>query len=447
MRFFNTYCRILLGFQLAFRELIPAPHQRQLLTWKTVPYAFGYLLPLAFLAYLSRRQDTRLIRILLLPTAVVMCLRGTYAYDWFEPDYYFFTWCRGLSAPCYKCYYASYPVTGLMGIAALAISVDFALSQTARMKVGETRLPSINGPEQTPPKDKDSDSESESDSDTVVISTPMRKRPLKTKSSFLPTWLSDTLEAELTMRGYGWNFGKDVHVPVERRPLERKAFLWATLRVFVKKFLIADLFESCLKLLPGIGSTAGGSMFFTHYPRFRRYAASTGIQLLSGITLVNGLEVVNLACTLVGVGILGQSPKDWPYILDEPFESESLHELWSRRWHQCLRRVFIVLGGIPGEYLFGRNGLVFGTFLASGLFHEAGTYLMGRGLDYRVPLFFVLQAVGIWLEDWWRKATGWRVEGTSGTVWTYLWTIGLGQMCSKYPYIFIRCGRTSSLLL
>ncbi|KAK7691631.1 hypothetical protein QCA50_005030 [Cerrena zonata] len=340
-----------------------------------------------------------------------MCLRGTYAYDWFEPDYYFYTWCRGLT-----------------GLAALALSIDFALSKTARMKVGETRLLAING--QASPYLEDKDSDSEGDSIPTQM-TPrchakylQRERPISSQVGS-----PDTLEAELTMRGYGWNFGKNVHVPKERRPLERSAFLRATLRLFIKKFLLADLFESCIKLLSGIGSTAGGSMFFTKYPRFRRYATSTGIQLLSGVTLVNGLEVVNLACTLVGVGIYGQSPKDWPFILDDPFDAESLHDLWSRRWHQCLRRVFIVFGGIPGEYFFGRNGMVFGTFLASGLFHEAGAYLMGRGIDYRVPLFFVLQACGIWIEEWWRNTMGWRMGGTSGTLWAYFWVVGLGQMC------------------
>ena len=316
------------------------------------------------------------------------------------------------------------------------MSLDFALATTARMKIGETRLPVINEQDFVQPRDKkDSDVESDSDSDDTDMTEPKRAQKQKTvKSKFLPKWLSDTLEAEFTMRGYGWNFGKKVHVPVERRPLERNAFLWATLRIFVKKYLLADLLESCLKLLPGIGSTAGGSMFFTHYPRFRRYATSTGIHLLSGVTLINGLEVVNLACTLIAVGLLGQSPKEWPFLLDEPFESESLHELWARRWHQCFRRVFLVLGGIPGEYFFGRDGLVFGTFLASGLFHEAGTYLMGRGMDYRVPLFFILQAVGIWLEDWWKRGTGCRTQGSVGTVWTYLWVIGLGQMCSEYTF-------------
>ncbi|KAK7691630.1 hypothetical protein QCA50_005029 [Cerrena zonata] len=44
---------ILWGFQQAFRELIPPPQRRQVLTWKTMPYAFGYLVPLAFLAYLE----------------------------------------------------------------------------------------------------------------------------------------------------------------------------------------------------------------------------------------------------------------------------------------------------------------------------------------------------------------------------------------------------------
>ena len=54
----------------------------------------------------------------------------------------------------------------MAGISALAMSLDFALATTARMKIGETRLPAINEQDFVQPRDKkDSDVESDSDSD------------------------------------------------------------------------------------------------------------------------------------------------------------------------------------------------------------------------------------------------------------------------------------------
>ncbi|CAL1711196.1 unnamed protein product [Somion occarium] len=400
---------LLLTLERAFRELVPEPPKRYPLTWKTAPYAYAYLLPLLFMAYLSQRRDTQIIRLLLLPTCLVMAIRGTYAYDWFEPDYYFFTWLRGLT-----------------GLAAAGLSVDFAFSQTARLKVGETSLPAINEPE------------SLDDSEDV------KKRR---QNGIFPAWLSDAVEALSTMRGIGWNFGKSTYIPRERRPLERQAFLRETARLFIKKFILADIFESLIKSITGIGSTSGGSMFFSNYPVFKRYAVSTGIQFLAGITLTNGVECLNLLLTIIGVGLLGQSPTEWPLILDQPFDSESLHDFWTQRWHQTLRRIFVVLGGIPGEYLYGRTGFIFGAFLASGLFHEGGTYLMGRGVDYRVVLFFVLQSLGVWMEEFYRYVTGKRVGGIPGTLWTYFWIIGLGQMCSTWLFMKAYCMQVLTVLL
>ena len=89
----------------------------------------------------------------------------------------------------------------------------------------------------------------------------------------------------------------------------------------------------------------------------------------------------------------------------------------------------MVLGGIPGRWLAGRVGMVFGVFIASGLFHEFSSYILPGQLDHRVTLFFTLQAVGILLEDLYRKLTGKKVGGLAGRAWAYFFVIGLGQLC------------------
>lgn len=80
---------------LAFREFVPAQQSRRLLTWKTGPQAFLYLVPYFFMAYLARRRDTHLMRVLLLPTIVAMAVRCTWSFTIGNPYFAFFEWDRG----------------------------------------------------------------------------------------------------------------------------------------------------------------------------------------------------------------------------------------------------------------------------------------------------------------------------------------------------------------
>ena len=84
-----------LAFRRALFDLAPGASYRRPLTWSNVPKAFAYFGPFVFMAYLVRRRDTRLIRLLMLPTVVVMVIHGTFAYSWFRGEYYLFTWARG----------------------------------------------------------------------------------------------------------------------------------------------------------------------------------------------------------------------------------------------------------------------------------------------------------------------------------------------------------------
>ena len=309
----------------------------------------------------------------------------------------------------------------------IAKALDYALTPTGRLKVGETKLPPIGGEEDTHPP-----------------SSPTTKHRASNPSS-LPPAVNDAFELLLAFRGFGWDFGQGVHVPQEHRPLERGAFLRATWWIFLKYFLILDFLESCLKLIPGVGSPFGGSIFFP-LPPLQRYAVSTTIHIITGTTLLSGFETAYALTTLIGVGLFHQSPLLWPPFLDHPFSSDSLTIFWAKRWHQFLRRLFVIFGGYPGYWLgswiskeAAKVMMLFGVFTASGLYHELTTYTMGRGFDRNITLFFVWQAFATLGERVWYKTTGRKVQGWIGLFWVYFCIMIIGQPCSEFPSrLFVR---------
>lgn len=204
--------------------------------------------------------------------------------------------------------------------------------------------------------------------------------------------------------------------------------------VNIKHFLLIDLIKTICVYLPGIGSPMGGSMFYPELPPLQRYVVSTTIHILVGTIVQAGVESQYSIVRSLGVQLFGQSPDDWPPTFNSPWRADSLHDFWARRWHQVLRRTFIVLGGLPGAWIGGEVGRTLGTFLASGLFHELGMYVVNRGLDHRVILFFALQGVGVLLERLYRKVTGRRVGGWTGRIWVWVLILGLEQMCSTSLY-------------
>ena len=239
------------------------------------------------------------------------------------------------------------------------------------------------------------------------------------KNPYIATWLYDAIELAHTMRGLQWKFGQGIYIPKPTRPLERTAFLYATLISFIKNYLILDFLETLLKLFPGVGSPVGGSMFYPLVPSVR-YTLSTIIHLITGTTLIAGFRMVYDLITLFAVACLGSSPLSWPPIMDDPWHAESMHTFWAKEWHQALRQTFLVFGGYPGMWIAGDYGMVFGTFLASGLFHACSMYPTRRGFDYSTVVFFASQGPVLMLERLWKRITGRRVGGWMGMLWVYL---------------------------
>lgn len=289
---------------------------------------------------------------------------------------------------------------------AIAKALEFALTKEGMLKVGESKPGVMKG-------------KGTANGHAVV--------PEHDPRSYIATWFYDAIELAHTMRGLHWQFGRGVHIPKPTRSLEREPFLWATLRSFIRNFLLLDLLESFVKFFPGVGTPLGGTIFYPELYLTTRYAVSTSIHIATGSALLAGFGMVYDLITLFAVGVLDSSPTSWPPVMDNPWTADSMHAFWATHWHQLLRQTFLVFGGYPGQWIAGRIGMLLGAFLASGLFHELSMYSMNRGWDYAVIAFFAIQGPIMVLEQIFRRVTGRRIGGPAGRVWVYFIMFVLAQ--------------------
>lgn len=314
---------------------------------------------------------------------------------------------------------------GLVSFVTIGKALEYAFVKQGRFKVGE----STPGED---PKPAISKKNYDPKDPTIAANGHIPVTGLKRPASFfLSEGIQDGLELFFAFRGVGWDWGKDVAIPAERKPLSRCQFIKVTSISLIFSFFFLDLVESILKLVPGVGSPHGGTIFLPYLPPIQRYSLSTFIHFSSGFALLAGFQMVYDLSTLISVCLLDHDPTSWPPVIDSPWVSTSLNELWAKRWHQLLRQTFIVYGGIPGKYVGGRLGMVLGTFIASGAYHEFSSIAMGRGFNIHPILFFALQGVLVILERAWRQVTGKRVGGWMGLVWVYFVIGVLGQPMSK----------------
>lgn len=252
-------------------------------------------------------------------------------------------------------------------------------------------------------------------------------------------FLKSVFEANILMssvRGIGLGYGRSIPLPAETRPLQRGPFLRATFSKFIRSYILFDVIEFTLKFTPPLRTYKGGSIYVEGLPIFHRIILAFFIHVATGCFIVEILQAFYYFATLISIGIFHSSPLLWPPIFDHPWKAESLQEFWGRRWHQLLRRTFLVIGGFPCGWLgnkigLGRIGTLFGTFLASGLYHELPCYVLGGYFDWRPPLFFLSQAFLICVERGWTIATGKSVRGWLGRLWVYFSLLILAQTLGK----------------
>ncbi|KAF8507387.1 hypothetical protein BU17DRAFT_57470 [Hysterangium stoloniferum] len=228
-------------------------------------------------------------------------------------------------------------------------------------------------------------------------------------------------------RGIGYKFGKDIKLPSYPEISKPGSIFHILLRRIIVNFLVADLLVFFWNFTAPNREPWGGSIFIQSLPWPQRYLVSTIYHATLGCLAVTLLNTGYYIYTLIGVYIFSQPYESWPPLFDNPFASQSLHDLWAKRWHALLTRSLFVLGGWPDFWVSGVIGLVLGSLLASGLFHEFPLYSLGHDPDWRMVAFFGIQGIGLILERLWNKATGSYVGGWYGVLWVYLFLFVLGQ--------------------
>ncbi|KAF8327268.1 uncharacterized protein EI90DRAFT_3127325 [Cantharellus anzutake] len=241
--------------------------------------------------------------------------------------------------------------------------------------------------------------------------------------------LLEGLAVILNQRGIGWEDGKDIYLKPESRDTGRRwKWLLQTSWKSVQCFLFLDFLDSTFKLLPGFDKPRGATIFAFGRNPIEKYFISCVLSFMTGLSIIRLFGLLYHICSLVGVGLLFHPPASWPPLFDNPCSRTSMHDFWSRGWHQFLRRAVLVLGR-PLESLFGFPGLVIGSFITSGFYHSWGLYTAAGGPDYQNLIYFTVQPLAFLFERLYRRITGRRLGGFLGGVWVYLWIVVGAQWC------------------
>lgn len=270
-------------------------------------------------------------------------------------------------------------------------------------------------------------------------------RPLNSN----PSKFTDAIDLALTFRGLGWDWARRLYVPRETRPSNRTGFVfYAVLSAAIHAFICGTSHRALRSFSPvGLGSISGGSIFDETLPFHVRYLRATIISLLGSSAIYAFLQMNYDLCTIVGILVLGQDPAQWPPGFDSPWRSTSMVQFWGRRWHQWLRHTFLVLGGYPLSFIFGRVGLVIGAFLASAVYHHVGISSLDNTSElWRMVVGFGMMAPGIFAELAFEWLTGRKVCGLAGWVWTMTWLALWGNVIIDG---FVRAGlfRSGAVLI
>ncbi|KAI0303620.1 hypothetical protein B0F90DRAFT_1815930 [Multifurca ochricompacta] len=151
--------------------------------------------------------------------------------------------------------------------------------------------------------------------------------------------------------------------------------------------------------------------------------------ICGGVWVYAVIDSMYHIATLIGRIILRQPASHWPPNSHRPWLSTSIHEFWSFRWHQFFRHFFITFGARPGGALLGQPGALIGAFTISATIHYLGMWGLGHGTDFiAAGIFFLFMGLGTVFEDAFKKATGVRVQGMLGWLWTMLWVLVWGMV-------------------
>ncbi|CAG8470725.1 901_t:CDS:1, partial [Paraglomus occultum] len=202
---------------------------------------------------------------------------------------------------------------------------------------------------------------------------------------------------------------------------------------------------------------------------FHRFTADTLLSLSSvELFIMNLIGGVYICTMMEGASRLGvfvwtlindrgvYDKSEWKPLFRHPYLSTSLSDLWSVRWHQTFRVLWVSLAYVPLKQFISQklrplltknnNSIAstvvdmmelaipaIGVFAISGLIHEyiVRSAFYSLWIPGQMMMFFVLQAVGVIIEKTYQRLT----PGLSRPVWLgRLWTLLF--LYFTLPYFF-----------
>jgi hypothetical protein len=240
------------------------------------------------------------------------------------------------------------------------------------------------------------------------------------------TLFIDAFDLVLGARGIGWSWSSEPFPQGSTQPPSIAFVLVNTLL----KLTVFDGFQYIIQhLFPSTNHPKGGSIFDPNLTLVPRTALAAFCGICGGIWLYALIDFLHHAFTLAGRAIFRQPASVWPPAFRQPWMSTSLREFWGSRWHQFMRRLFIVFGAYPGGELFGKPAAVMGAFAVSALVHYVGLWGVGNGTEFATAGgFFLLMGVGAIMEGGFTGMSGLKVRGWLGWAWTMVWTTLWGTL-------------------
>ncbi|KAF8517383.1 hypothetical protein BU17DRAFT_49798 [Hysterangium stoloniferum] len=375
----------------------------------SIPLLIFPTLCLYFLAYLARKPNTHLLRLMFAPLPIFGSLYVAFGYVLSgDRRFMLYNLAKSVYATC-----------------VVIQSIDFAIRSDPIKRVAI-----IGDQEETKLNRQKAYKSSALPQSSSRSRRLQRKQAKEVAGSHVAakviTEIRESMYLACAVRGLEYDWGQNAIVAPETRSPEKKAFLYETCQRFVCGFLVVDFIDAIWKLSLQSQTPIDGSVPVRSLHGPMCYFLSVLLQYSSGIMIQTSFQTIYDLNTILAVLVLNQSPKVWPPIFNNPHSQDSLTKFWGVGWHQLFRRGFLIVGGFPGQWiarklgLEGSVGLLFGTFFASGMGHELPNYFLGLGFDWRVPIYFMQQASGIFLERRWRKVTGRPIGGLVGWIWAHL---------------------------
>lgn len=242
--------------------------------------------------------------------------------------------------------------------------------------------------------------------------------------------LWNALELLMNSRGIGWNWSQEI--PVSRSSKEMysrpRFLLYSAIRLLFYVLAFDAIAETIRAFSADFVTPTNALIIDPSLPPISRNLRYAWIAYLNLWFIYFLLQWVYQFLAITSIIFLLHDPLQWPPLFNDPWLSTSLGDFWGRRWHQLLRYPLKWAGGVPCAYLFGRGGGILGAFLFSGILHDIEIRCYGHPSSFLgATRFFGMQGIGILMERGWLKASGRRVSGIYGWIWTFTWLLLWGM--------------------